>query len=345
MHKSTFNFREIVTSIKSKGGLEDYPPSGLDEEEIKRIDSILRIPRFPGDFSTTTGGGIANSLRHRFKPPRPFIELALKSFRDAVKFYANSRDVFRYMCTYYQGNFLSDINYRFAAWDKMRDQRTSSYSGIDDNSIPFDDPRRKSTTRQYYSKAHYETAVQTNKDVPAIEETVIAFQSGFLSYLSNLEKAFKTDKSLAQAEKKRGILVTQRLYETFLSPNFVTELLPAMCLAYDRRDPSHTSRPKMEDFQNGYRAAITLGVFQNYFGDIHMVCPAATTLGAVSSGSAANESCARTEPNMIGSLLGKICERITSGKRPENRLASFRNDVWLMVSVSRRSILDFVGPR
>jgi hypothetical protein len=199
------------------------------------------------------------------------------------------------------------------------------YCGVlpadDKFTLDLDSTERKSRNRTYYTDREMYIVAQVCKSVPDLRTTVLAYQAGFLAYLEQLKTAFEKSKQgrLTDREKKRGMQVIDVLIRSWEQSNFSVDLLPAICLAYFKRDPSVQSAPLTEDFERGFAFAFRVGLFQNHVRgpdgvERHFYCPARLTIGDVATQALGQEVCGRPGQQFpMGRVMGSIYIAIRGG--------------------------------
>jgi len=313
------DFNDVVDFIKAEKGFEDYEtPLGPD---CRSIDSGLKNPRFPGDEAYGNGPVFLGRLRVNI--PQELIEAQSRSFRDALRIYMNPKHIGSFMCTFYRGNFLSDPSFLKIADQEMYLGRRSA----DDRfTLDLETPKRKSRNRTYYTDVEKKIVTDVCRSTPELRTTVLAYQAGFMAYLEQLKSAFTRNDGgrLTERERERGVLVADKLIKPWSTDNFSSELLPAICLAYYKRDPSLQSPPLTEDFEKGFAFAFRTGVFQNHVhapdgGERHFRCPARVTIGTVATQELGQEVCSQPGQQFpMGRVMASIYAAIKNAQPPDS---------------------------
>jgi len=315
------DFHEVIASAKKGGGFEDYPQPLCDDITHLGLDPDIKVPSHPGELAYS--GAIYRLAHNQENIPQSLINAQNLSFRDAMRLFTPPRALSAHMCSFFRKDFLHSP--AFLSIEKNRppvvqpaeDKFWGDKSANDTYSFDYANSERKSTNRVYYTDREMHAVEHVCKEVPALRTTVLAYQAGFIDYLGALGKHIVTDDNLSLSEQERGKKIIETLKTQLDSNNFLDELLPAICLAYHRRDPDLKEPVIDQDFEQGFKLAIKFGVFRHDVvapdgGTRKFTCPAHITIGAVSTKSLDGDA----QPHFPqGHMLGMICRRVLEEQR------------------------------
>jgi hypothetical protein len=311
----TLDFTEVINFIKDNKGFNN--------------------PNLVSHFGYTNG---PNKIRtHKIDIPQRVILAKRRSVGDSLRIYMNPKHVVAFMCSFYRGDFLIDpafVRLEMTLRKFVKDPSRPAASIDNKYTLDLDNPKRKRKDRVYFTNQESKIVQHVCRALPELRTTVLAFQVGFLAYLDRLkEEIYQAPARTSQQEpgkavltleeSRRGQHITSVLAEQWRTPNFVSELLPAICLAYFKRDPNLKSTLNSEDFEKGFAFALRIGVFQNHVlspngEDRHFVCPAIVTIGTVSMRELGQEVCGHPNQDfLMGRILNSIYTEVINRLHPQ----------------------------
>lgn len=300
------DFIKLIQDIKANGGFEDYPvPLGPDVSTLEMSDYVrtkVINPRHMGEMAYGNG---PQRIGDGFDIPQKLINAQNTSIKDALNVYMPTSVLQQFMCTYFRGDFINDVY--FAAVPKQtvpsidittkRAKRAPNAPWVYTLNLETDE--RKSLSRHYFTEIETHLIRSIVKTRPELLAVTIAYQACAMAFLDKLQDAFKEDASLSDAERERGLKIQRVLQSNWtVTSNFAQEIIPAICLAYYRRDPSLKSEPTSGDFEKGIRFAMRIGVFQRHCEASDdpirkFTCPAMGTILGASVIAVKGETCTR----------------------------------------------------
>ncbi len=324
------DFAKLVKDIKAKGGFEDYPvPLGPDLSNINignPTRHLLKNPVHMGDKAYDHGP--YTFYETMLEIPQELVDAQHQSFKDALQIFMPLQILQQFMCGYFRANVLDNVNF-YKVGQQLPDIDRGTKRRKGEPSAPWyytfnlHNAKRKSLKRHYYTAIETYVVRSICKKRPELLATVLAYQSAGIAFLDKLKTALEQDKDLTDTERKRALKIQGVLESNWIkSSNFSRELLPAICLAYFVRDPSLKSDPNANDFEQGLRFAMKIGMFQNHATSesgrsAKFSCPAMTNVMSGSVAAVKDEACARpTETKKMGGLFVMIYQQIKKHQTP-----------------------------
>lgn len=265
------DFKQLALNIVNRGGTTNYAaPLAHDAPlDYDGIYKTIRHPLHPAEFAYPHGPLILESYGEDL--PQEIIDAQHQSFRDAIRHFMPYSEVTRHLCIFMQSDIAHNVTFKNI---RMLNINSLPARGAEigpqgksrlDNSLSyqFDHPSHKSTYRNYFTAKEIDDVHYICTKHPAIILTVSAFQAGCIDYLENLQNAFARSDTLANDDKSRARTIINRLKEQWSSPNFASEIIPFIALAYSQRDQTMLGPMQGEDFQNGYSLGLRMGLFRH----------------------------------------------------------------------------------
>ena len=307
------DFYAITERIRNNGGFE-----------LERLASPYVLPNTPphdGSEPKTRffRNGSAEILLHNVDLPQPTIDEHRKWYARNLADYMNPADVAAFMCNYYRsGRFLDDPNYLQILAQPLRqpeDHRTASAKA---SHMGYTDDQLKDVNRLAQA-------------FPDFKKTVAAYQAGFVAYLEELGRHVTIDvqDQLSPSQQEVGMKLIENFRKEWLGTNrFVYEVLPALYLAYQERQPLQILPPDATDIAKGMELAIPMGLYTSFItgpkGDIkEFVCAAAPTINKTDAIGAAGEICNHqshsNDTTTMLSLIFSVLQKQRIEPEPANR--------------------------
>lgn len=295
------NFDALAKEMVESGSGQRYtsPPWEGEVYEPKFEGDDIHYPIHPGDKAYFQGPYI---LRDSGDLPQKIIDAHNKSFRDAISIYMPPRHVAAHLCSFFQSDFLNSPSYQRVyaeiidhipslekvKWGREYNPAEALKYPPESLSFSFDDFVRKNRSRAYYTMTETEITEKICHAKPNLYKSFFAFQAGIIDYLSNLRLSLAFNHDLKGRDRPRALNAIDNLTANFgTTRNFVTEMLPAICAAYYKRDPEMITDVSAEDFKSGFQISLKVGLFRSFYearndnSERKFTCPAASIIGTV----------------------------------------------------------------
>lgn len=258
------NFRRIVTSLKKSGAFLEYsdgkaPKAGPEIPAEDRTGGYFP-PAHPGKKVYGSGWTVLNI--HKKDIPQSAVDAQRISMLHAIELYMPGEHFVPWTHQFFSGDFLGATRKHVLSYDFAFD--ASAHDKLDSAlTMQLDSPERKAKSgKLIFTEEEHQIVARVCQKHPEIMATVLAFQSCAVEYTVQLEKAVRHHDKIDERERSKGKTACESLAEPWRKGNFIHNILPAVCLAYEKNHgPNSDDKPTEKDFVDGMKYTAKNGMF------------------------------------------------------------------------------------
>jgi hypothetical protein len=279
------DFNALISDMKQQGAFTTYAePFKLSEDEQAGINKNFEPLNQPGAFAYARGAARLKNNERNDIPPS-LIRAQKQTIMHGIKLFMPHEAVLAHV-----RDFLSNPEWiqNPTFQDTFRELELPTYlindvgSGgylPDKHSFDLDTlARRENPTK--FTRQEYGAILGVLEKFPELHVAVLGYQSAHIDYLHRLRSAIDDSAILDEKEKTYGYRAISNFLPPWESPNFIVNVLPAICLQVAARlQHDANAEPTRDDFAKGMQFLFSnnsfSGAVPNVNGDIrHFKCPA-----------------------------------------------------------------------